>query len=128
MGTRSITRVRDEGDKVIIELYKQYDGYPSGLGKELLEFIESKTMVNGFGSDKMVFNGINDFAAQLVEELKQGQVGGVYLFSHTKGSRANILNLHGAEYLYEIDANLKVRCFDSNGKEIILSKEELYEH
>ena len=77
IGTRSITCVLDEQGNKIIEMYKQFDGYPEGLGKELQDFIASGTMVNGIGSDTNVFNGISCFAAQLVAHLKDGP-GGIY--------------------------------------------------
>lgn len=32
MGTRSIIHVKD-GRKTIVTLYRQYDGYPSGMGE-----------------------------------------------------------------------------------------------
>jgi len=77
MGTRSVTRIYDEG-KFILALYKQYDGYTDGWGKELKNFIKSGKFVNGFGNTKeLEFNGIGCFALQLVEKFKEG-VGGLY--------------------------------------------------
>ena len=37
MGTRSLTFVYDEDGRKIINMYRQYDGYPSGHGKDLAE-------------------------------------------------------------------------------------------
>jgi len=48
MSTRSITRVF-EGDEEIACLYRHHDGYPSGHGKDLAEFVASKRIVNGLG-------------------------------------------------------------------------------
>ena len=48
MGTRSLTFVYD-GKEPMINMYRQYDGYPQGHGKELADFLNSGTMVNGFG-------------------------------------------------------------------------------
>ncbi len=48
MGTRALTFVY-EGETPIINLYRQYDGYPAGHGAELAEFLEGYTVVNGFG-------------------------------------------------------------------------------
>ena len=39
MGTRSLTFVYNDNKKPIINLYRQYDGYPSGHGAELAEFL-----------------------------------------------------------------------------------------
>ena len=40
MGTRSLTFVY-EGEKPIVNMYRQFDGYPSGHGAELAEFLNS---------------------------------------------------------------------------------------
>ena len=34
MGTRSLTFVYDDSDRRIIKMYAQYDGYPSGHGRD----------------------------------------------------------------------------------------------
>ena len=39
MGTRSTTKIYEDG-KLILALYKQYDGYPEGWGKCLKEFLK----------------------------------------------------------------------------------------
>ena len=79
MGTRSLTFVYD-GDVPVINIYRQYDGYPSGHGHELAQFLDSKTLVNGY-SDKNSFeaNGMGCLAAQLIVQLKHG-VGGIYIY------------------------------------------------
>ena len=93
MGTRSLTRVipRQEGlsfseghehvDKSVVNIYRQYDGYPDGLGLELAGFLSEFTVVNGLGADSYksrIANGYGCLAAQLVEFLKDGP-GNVYL-------------------------------------------------
>ena len=79
MGTRSLTFVYDEDGKKLINMYRQYDGYPSGHGKDLAEFLEPITMVNGIGMTKAVIaNGPGCLAAQLVAHFKDGP-GGIYL-------------------------------------------------
>lgn len=70
MGTRSTTRVYD-GDRMILSLYCQFDGYHDGVGKQLAEFIQSRPFVNGISGNNLVFNGIGCFAAQLVASLKE---------------------------------------------------------
>jgi len=124
MGTRSLTRVMDKEGKVIIELYRQYDGYPKGMGKEVLDFINGKKLVNGIGADRNVFNGMHDFAAQLVAHLKGDQVGNVYLYppsARTIGIK-NLCDKYGVEYLYTINSKLEVNCWDFNAKQINLKK------
>ena len=80
MGTRSLTFVYD-GEKPVINMYRQYDGYPEGHGQELAEFLLSGKMVNGFSSkDEKQFNGMGCLAAQMVANFKNG-VGGFYIYS-----------------------------------------------
>jgi hypothetical protein len=96
MGTRALIRVY-EGETEILCLYRQMDGYPAGLGKELKEFCDGIRLVNGIsGSPEMgeVANGAGCLAAQLVVHLKDG-VGSVYVFApESKGV--------GEEYEYHV--------------------------
>ena len=80
MGTRSLTFVYDEEGRKLINMYRQYDGYPSGHGKDLAEFLEPITMVNGIGISeaRKIANGPGCLAAQLVSHFKDGP-GGIYL-------------------------------------------------
>lgn len=82
MGTRSLTFVFDDGfDKPICCIYRQFDGYPTGLGAELKAFLKDFTIVNGIGAKdpKHFANGMGCLAAQLVKHLKTA-VGNVYLY------------------------------------------------
>jgi hypothetical protein len=93
MGTRSLTRViprqkglsYDEGhkhvEKSVVNMYRQYDGYPQGHGLDLAEFLSEFTMVNGLGADSYkgkIANGSGCLAAQLVQHFKDGP-GNIYL-------------------------------------------------
>lgn len=64
---------------MLLALYKQYDGYPDGWGKELKDFFHKGVFVNGFSraEGKLQFNGVGDFALLLVKEFKEG-TGGLY--------------------------------------------------
>ena len=82
MGTRSLTFVYD-GDKPIINMYRQYDGYLEGHGLELAEFLMSGEMVNGFSDDNAKqFNGMGCLAAQMIVHFKKS-VGGFYIHAVT---------------------------------------------
>lgn len=83
MGTRSQTVVVDTDGTKYLQMYRQMDGYPTGHGKELLDFCKPVVPVNGFNDREYVrqTNGIGCFAAQLVAAFKTG-VGGFYLESH----------------------------------------------
>lgn len=80
MGTRSLTFVYDD-NRPVINMYRQFDGYPSGHGQELAEFLLSGKMVNGIpvGSKERMFNGMGCLAAQLVANFKK-DAGGFYLY------------------------------------------------
>jgi hypothetical protein len=94
MGTRSLTVVMDQG-KEIVCMYRQFDGYPSGLGQELRDFLSKRKIVNGFSAgDSRNFNGIGCLAAQVVAHFKKG-IGNVYLYA--PGTRDV-----GEEYVYTI--------------------------
>ena len=79
MGTRSLTFVYD-GNVPVINIYRQFDGYPSGHGHELAQFLNSKILVNGYGEQNSAeANGMGCLAAQLIVQLKHG-VGGIYIY------------------------------------------------
>jgi hypothetical protein len=91
MGTRSTTTFNkidewedSKGQKHketihLVTCYKQFDGYPSGYGLELANFLASGVLVNGFGDSKILqFNGMGCLAAQVIALFKDG-VGGYYI-------------------------------------------------
>ena len=122
MGTRSLTRVietykdnrtQKQVKKQLINMYRQYDGYPSGMGADLVEFLDGSKVVNGLSSDDMrstrVFNGAGCLAAQLVAHFKQG-AGNIYI-EPTSAKDC------GQEYEYEIVVDfdtkkLTLRCLE----------------
>jgi hypothetical protein len=82
MGTRSLTFVYDS-NQPLVNMYRQFDGYPSGHGIELAEFLVSGKMVNGYSSKtEKQFNGMGCLAAQMIAEFKNS-VGGFYIHAVT---------------------------------------------
>lgn len=80
MGTTGTVRVF-QGNAEILCFQRHADGYPEGLGREVLDFCASKKIVNGISSsldEGTIANGAGCLAAQLVAELKDG-CGGVYI-------------------------------------------------
>lgn len=125
MGTRSITLVRDSNNDKIIELYRQFDGYPHGMGKDLLDFIQGGKMGNGISSSPKLgeyFKGIGDFTAQLIAHLKNS-VDNIYLHAPTPDD-TNYSNMYDAEYVYEIDSELNLTCKSYNDDNIIMSYDD----
>lgn len=97
MGTRSLTTFietyKDNDGKQkkeeIVTMYRQYDGYPSGHGRDLAEFLSQGKLVNGIGlNDTIVFNGMGCLTAQVVAHFKDG-AGGIYLQRANKDSWEN---------------------------------------
>ena len=107
MGTRSLTFVYD-GDKPILNLYRQYDGYPTGHGAELAQFLEGFTIVNGIGRETTrVANGMGCLAAQVVAHFKDS-VGGFYIHSVDATECGQDFEYH----VYQKDRELRVRITD----------------
>jgi hypothetical protein len=86
MGTRSLT-VFKEGKSEIVVMYRHMDGYPSGHGKDLAEFLKDINIVNGvtWGDDHKIANGMGCLAAQVVAHFKK-EPGDIYLYkAKTRG-------------------------------------------
>ena len=119
MGTRSLTFVYEKyGDKQmpIINMYRQFDGYPSGHGAELAEFLNGFRIVNGYSGDPVkTANGMSCLSAQLVANFKKN-IGQFYL--HLTDARDC-----GQEYEYHItrseNGSLNVSIFDTYREENI---------
>jgi len=88
MSTRSLVRFakREEGvsfsehpERVEVQVYKHYDGYPEGHPVDLAKFLNGFNIVNGLGQDThKVSNGLGCLAAQYVSAFKE-QAGDVYI-------------------------------------------------
>ena len=90
MGTRSLTFVYEDtgdGQEPVMCMYRQYDGYPSGHGAELAEFLMPFELVNGYDDNaevNKVANGMSCLAAQMIVNFKKS-VGGFYLHAPVLG-------------------------------------------
>lgn len=127
MGTRSLTtfieRYTDEKTKKvknikIVTMYRQYDGYPKGMGMDLANFLVKGKLVNGISASEseLVFNGMGCLAAQVVAHFKEG-AGSIYLH---RGGTINCWE----EYRYEVISNegskeIIMRCYDTSNKKWI---------
>lgn len=81
MGTRSLTIFKDDAGIEIATLYRQFDGYPSGHGEELLNILKNHVLINGIGMEDDInnsFNGMGCLAAYTVAQLKK-DIGNFYL-------------------------------------------------
>ena len=100
MGTSSLTFFHNQEKKVVVCMYGQYDGYMSGHGLDLAEFINSKKIVNGLAmdADNTVANGMECLAALAVAHFKGDQPGNFYLYPTDS-------ILSGQDYTYNVYAD-----------------------
>jgi hypothetical protein len=105
MSTRSLTIVRKNNNRDsdrIITMYRQSDGYPSGHGKDLADFLSKIKMVNGISMEReSIANGVACLAAQIVAHFKT-EPGGIYLHA---GSDEDAPGAYSEEYTYEVFAD-----------------------
>lgn len=122
MGTRSLTVIVDKSwdkEEEIAVMYRQCDGYPTGHGQELKEFLSGMKIVNGINSTlhgTKFANGVPCLAAQLIAHFKKDREGGFYL--HPAGTRGC-----GSEYIYIVsgkfdDAEPTIEVLGYQGKQI----------
>lgn len=134
MGTRSLTFVYDsyttpKGKVVnepIINFYRQYDGYPTGHGAELAEFLSGGRMVNGMiyteTAKELVFNGMGDLAAQLVAHFKQ-EAGGFYLYPVTTKDCGQDYEYH----IYQQENDFKIIVMNCGCNFFGMTNDDTYE-
>lgn len=109
MGTRCLTFVH-YGEDILINMYRQFDGYPSGHGRELADFLNGFEIVDGFDEVReKLANGMGCLAAQLIAHFKQS-VGGFYI------EPVNATDC-GQDYEYHV-YNGRVRVLDWNRNEM----------
>lgn len=96
MGTRCLTVIKDENDEEIVVMYRQMDGYPSGHGKDLKEFLDGFYIVNGITNkdNEKAANGMSCLAGQIIAHFKTG-IGSFYI--EKAGSRDM-----DEEYIYTV--------------------------
>jgi len=85
MGTRSLTFVYEKYGQIqkpVVNMYRQFDGYPTGHGAELAEFLNGGRLVNGLihtvTANEAVYNGMGCLAASMVAHFKKTP-GGFYI-------------------------------------------------
>ena len=123
MGTHASTKVQTH-DGIVVNMYRHYDGYYDGHGKELAEFLEPIRLVNGIGQDTTnIANGMDDLAAQIVAHFKQ-ESGGFYLIGLDRDEEYNYT-------IYEKDGTIRMKCayngkvrFDGTPTEFLNWKDE----
>jgi len=107
MGTRSVTIVLDESGNPIVRMYRQMDGYPEGMGRDIVEKFGEFKLINGIGGGdhSKEANGMGCFAGQVVAHFKDG-IGDIYLCRPDDD-----MGIHDEEYAYIIYPNkMNILC------------------
>lgn len=83
MGTRSTLHIKD-GKKTLASIYRQHDGYPTGMGTDIKKLlnngkVELRNGYNGGDSIPSQFNGLQCLGAFIIGALKGDSIGGIYL-------------------------------------------------
>lgn len=108
MGTRSQTYIHagDFNAPVFTCIYRQMDGYPTGMGDDIVKALGSRKLVNGYQDPLKEVNGMSCAAALLVSALKGEECGNIYIRSPSE-------ERSGCDYYYDladIDGVIHVRC------------------
>jgi len=118
MGTRSLTffydnEMADNVGRPFLNMYRQFDGYPTGHGAELSEFLNGITLVNGYNSDHedgAHANGMGCLAAQAIAHFKK-DIGGFYIHAVDD-------NDCGQDYEYHVYADGVIVIDPFDGREL----------
>jgi len=79
MGTRSLTHIIEDKE-TLTTMYRQYDGYLSGHGQDLAEFLKEMQITNGYSGDTTnLANGMGCLTAQLIAHFKK-ECGNIYIY------------------------------------------------
>ena len=111
MGTRSTVKFYSEHqeDVVLLSVYQQYDGYISGVGHKLANFLKGKKAIGGFSKNRGetmkngFANGMGCLAAQYVAANKT-EIGGFYITTPDDEQEYNYkVKLVDDEFVIEVD-------------------------
>lgn len=88
MGTRSNLVIMEDG-RQLVRIYRQMDGYPSGMGNDIKAALNNGRvkLCNGFSSRDEIpaaFNGMGCLAAYIIGALKGNDIGNIYIDSRRK--------------------------------------------
>ena len=113
MGTRSITNIYD-CDILLVTIYRQFDGYPTGQGQDIKDAFKGRTLVNGISGDAMqAINGMGCAAALLIAHMKRdGKAGGTYIVPPGTADEAYAYDLRGDSDEPDAGITLIVRDWD----------------
>lgn len=113
MGTRSTVKFYSDGDN-ILSVYQQYDGYPSGVGKQVADLLKKYEIVNGLPieDDSSIANGIMELALYYIIDNKKSS-GNIYATTVNNYEEYNY-EIY-AEHINMVDVITSVKICDSDG-------------
>lgn len=114
MGTRSVTHVLDRGTR-LVSMYRHFDGYLTGHGRALFDFLVARQMTNCFlvGAEpepgKVFSNSTGHLAAQLVAHFIEKYPRQIYLVGGPD-------NWQDFDYVVNLDegSNISVAVFSGD--------------
>tara|TARA_R110000751_G_scaffold257615_1_gene357006 strand:+ start:151 stop:543 length:393 start_codon:yes stop_codon:yes gene_type:complete len=114
MGTRSLTHIIEK-DNTLTTMYRQYDGYLSGHGNDLAEFLKEIQITNGYSGDTTnLANGMGCLTAQLIAHFKK-ECGNIYIYPPD----AKDCWEEYTYFVYLKENKLKIKVEDTYEKKII---------
>ena len=90
MATRATIKFINNNE-VIASIYKHWDGYPSGLGISIVNWLSDKVIISGISGQTMeegFANGIDCLAAQFIKTFKT-HIGDLYMCPVTQKEEYN---------------------------------------
>lgn len=118
MGTSSTIKfvsVKDGKIQLYVIIYQQFDGHPESVGSQLVKFVKSKKMVNGYNDKHSQFNGFGCMIAQYIASIKDG-AGNLYIYP--TDSKCNALYNYVLTY-NEDDKSFTISCDEIKNNEAI---------
>lgn len=106
MSTRSNVVILENG-KQLVRIYRQCDGYPTGMGADLKKLLSGgkSILVNGYSGTMQApghFNGLGCMAAWLIGAMKDSRIGNVYIDGRKKLGKKDF----DIEYEYILSENV----------------------
>ena len=108
MSTRSTIKfIKKHDNKLtqLVNIYQQWDGYISGVGYDLANYLKSKKIINGISSGQDTdeyANGFGCLVAQFIRDNKEN-VGGLYIDEPDDEQEYNYEVIFDADKYYKMD-------------------------
>lgn len=92
MGTRSTVKFYENGEN-ILSVYQQYDGYPEGVGEQIVKLLKKYEIVNGLPVSNMaeeitIANGLGELALFYILDNKDKN-GNIYATTESNTEEFN---------------------------------------